>query len=131
MNLKTLQKIVESELGLGEGELLMGRRYRRIVDARKLFSLTAKQLGYSEAEIAKHLNQDIATVYHSLEEAGNLVKYNREFKTRAIKIQNISYEMTYSTAINKAIVCEIKQILAETAEKLDKLIIEGGGDVLS
>jgi predicted transcriptional regulator len=131
MNLKVLQKVVESELGLGDGELLMERRYRRIVDARKLFSLTAKQLGHREAEIAEHLNQDRSTVYHSLEEADNLVKYNREFKARAIKIQNKSYEKIYSTAINKAIISEVKQILAETAEKLDKLITEGGGDVLS
>lgn len=131
MNLSNLQKVVESEMGLSNGDLQMRRRYRRIVDARKLFSLTAKQLGYREAEIAKYLNQDRATVYHSLEEAGNLVKYNREFKTKAIKIQNKSYEKIYSTAINKAIISEVKQILAETAEKLDKLITEGGGDVLS
>jgi predicted transcriptional regulator len=131
MNLKVLQKVVESELGLGDGELLMVRRYRRIADARKLFSLTAKQLGYREAEIAKHLNQDRATVYHSLEEADNLVKHNREFKERAIKIQNKSYEKIYSTAINKAIISEIKRILAETIQKLDELITKGGDDVLS
>lgn len=131
MNLKTLQKIVESELGLGEGELLMGRRYRRIVDARKLFSLTAKQVGYSEAEIAKHLNQDRTTIYHAIEDASNLIKYNRNFKRHAAQIQNKSYEKMYSAAINKAIISEVKQLLAETAEKLDKLITKGGDDVLS
>ncbi len=131
MNLRVLQSITEGNLGLAKGELTKRSRLQKLVDGRKLFSHTAKQFGYSEAEIAAYLHQDRATIYHSISTANDLIEFNKDFNKKASKIRDEIYEKVYSAAINRMIINEVKEALLEIVSKLDKLINEGGEDVLS
>lgn len=131
MSLELLQRVVESGLKLERNELMNRSRRQHIVDARKIFAYTAYKMGYTKHKIAKYLRLDRSTIYHAVESAEDLMKFDNAFRQEINRIMDEANKLMYKASLDGILIDAVIAELKATIERLENLKIDGGGDVLS
>jgi hypothetical protein len=65
-----------------EDDILHGRRYRNVVDARKVYSYIMHQEGYTYSEIGRFMLKNHATILHHCNDAPHILKFDHELKEK-------------------------------------------------
>ena len=65
-----------------EDDILHGRRYRNVIDARKVYSYILRENGYTYSQIARFMLKNHATVMHHCKDAPYLLECDVELKEK-------------------------------------------------
>lgn len=65
-----------------EDDILHGRRYRNVIDARKVYSYILRENGYTYSQIARFMLKNHATVMHHCKDAPYLLECDAELKEK-------------------------------------------------
>ena len=65
-----------------EDDILHGRRYRNVIDARKVYSYILRENGYTYSDIARFMLKNHATILHHCKDAPYLLECDAELKEK-------------------------------------------------
>ena len=65
-----------------EDDILHGRRYRNVIDARKVYSYILRENGYTYSQIARFMLKNDATILHHCKDAPYLLECDAELKEK-------------------------------------------------
>ena len=65
-----------------EDDILHGRRYRNVIDARKVYSYILRENGYTYSQIARFMLKNHATCMHHFKDAPYLLECDAELKEK-------------------------------------------------